>query len=158
MESLIPSAKETSASESQGGVIHNAANFLSRVQRFHPLRSSHPPSSTAQVRKSFPSMAPTNWSPENQIRLLLILLAHSQSKSILSHQWEAVAKLMGEGFTADAVRIQYHRTLTKKEAFIAAKMALGRKAASKKKGGPNTPSKKRKVVENIGWVKKEEND
>jgi len=65
---------------------------------------------------------------------------------------------MGEGFTADAVRIQYHRTLTKKEAFIAAKMALGRKAATKKKGGPKTPSKKRKVVEDIGWVKKEEND
>ena len=97
------------------------------------------------------------WTSENDNKLLLILLAH-YFKPNSAPDWETVAKLMGEGFIAGGVHRQATRKLMKQESFVLAKATLqggGFESAS----APSTPSKKRKVLDEISAEKlKEEND
>ena len=62
----------------------------------------------------------TKWTPEKESHLLLILLAH-YSKPGNGPNWDIVAQLMGEGYTAGGVGQQYTKKMVKREAFVRAK-------------------------------------
>jgi hypothetical protein len=97
------------------------------------------------------------WTPDNESRLLLILLAH-YSKPGGGPNWDAVAKLMGEEYTAGGVSQHYTKKMVKREAFVEAKESFGKGTAVGKSSSPSSLSKKRKVEEIVAKLEKQEMD
>ena len=91
----------------------------------------------------------SRWTPENESKLLLILLAH-YSNPRNGPNWESVAKLMGDEYTAGSVSQHFTKKLAKREPFMEAKKAFGKGGDGASNGlgsAPSTPSKKRKAVD-----------
>lgn len=86
-------------------------------------------------------MSYNKWSPDNENKLLLILVAH-YSKTGGAPLWETVANLMGEEFTADAIRQHYTKKLVKKEAFVEAKEVFNGSS-------PSSPKKRKRETVKI---------
>jgi hypothetical protein len=94
-------------------------------------------------------MAP-KWNEPNEIKLLLIILAHYDKRGG-GPNWDSVAQLMGEGYTSGAVSQHYTKKLVKMDTFVVAKAALGDRTAS----APSSPSKKRKAGDDAPMKKEE---
>jgi hypothetical protein len=80
------------------------------------------------------------WTPDNENKLLLILVAH-YSKTGGAPHWETVASLMGEEFTANAICQHYTKKLVKRDVFVEAKEVFNGSSLSSPK------KRKRETVE-----------
>jgi hypothetical protein len=95
----------------------------------------------------------SKWTPEKETKLMLILLAH-YSKPGTGPNWDAVAQLMGEGYTAGGISQQYTKKMVKRDIFVEAQKAFGMNG-QRGSGSLGSPGKKRKIVE-VEVEKKEE--
>jgi hypothetical protein len=102
----------------------------------------------------------SKWTPDNETKLLLIMVAHYYTPRNASIRWEAVAALMGDNFTAGGVSQRFSKNLAKKEVFVEAKKVFGRwdPPSENRNSMPNTPSKKRKMFDDLELLKKEEDE
>lgn len=98
----------------------------------------------------------TKWTPENEMRLLLILLAsyHQPGKA---PKWEKIASLMGDGYSAGAVSQKFTKQIMKRDIYVQAQAAFGNSAreGGRVRGSGVTSPKKRKADE-VEEVKVEE--
>ena len=103
------------------------------------------------------SKGSAKWTPDNESRLLLILLAH-YSKPGCGPNWDSVAKLMGDEYTAGGVSQHYTKKMVKREAFVEAKASFGNGTPVGKPSPPSSPSKKRKIGDAVAKLEKQEVD
>jgi hypothetical protein len=97
----------------------------------------------------------SKWTPEKEGKLMLILLAH-YSKPGNGPNWDTVAQLMGEEYTASAVGQHYTKKMVKRETFVEAKQVFGNAGKDGGSTSGGSPGKKRKVSDVI--AKKEEGE
>lgn len=88
---------------------------------------------------------------------MLILLAH-YSKPGGGPNWDTVAQLMGDGYTAGGVSQQYTKKMVKRDAFVEAKNVFGNGGNEGTGSTGGSPGKKRKVADMIAKKEKEEDE
>lgn len=86
---------------------------------------------------------------------MLIVLAH-YSKPGNGPNWDTVAQLMGEEYTAGAISQQWTKKMVKREAFVEAKKVFESGGMGGMGGTGGSPGKKRKAGDML--AKKEEVD
>jgi hypothetical protein len=99
--------------------------------------------------------ASAKWTSDNETRLLLILLAH-YSKPGGGPNWDSVAKLMGDEYTAGGVSQHYTKKMVKRSPFVEAKASFGNGTAVSKSSSPSSPSKKRKIGDVVAKIENQE--
>ena len=88
------------------------------------------------------------WDPEAEQKLMLTILAFYW-KPGGGPNWDVVADLMGDGYSASSVSQHYTKKMVKRDAFTEATEKFSSTSAGATRGGgassaPGTPSKKRK--------------
>ena len=88
------------------------------------------------------------WSSENETRLLLILLASYRQPGKASN-WDKIASLMGDGYSASAVSQKFTKQIVKRDIYVQAQAAFSNSAreGGRVRGSGVVSPKKRKADE-----------